>query len=157
MPKYYVDPQGRRTKTLPRFVVTKSKKSISLPRSITDSDWIKIPGCTIVETPEVDTRALYIHDEVERLVNAYPYVSDTQPGIIVDVQTLLGSVAQAIQAGAPLPTDRVPTWRELYNARDFFTAEQASAMQTLYNGIAIQCGGEEKTFMLLKAIAEYQP
>ena len=51
MTKFYVSPTGKRLKSIPRFIVLKSKRTMSLPKEYSDADWKKIPGCAIIEVP----------------------------------------------------------------------------------------------------------
>ena len=157
MTKYYSDPSKHLTTVIPKFIVLADGSSQNLPSNMSDRDWIKIPGCNIITKNNPITPEQHRLAKVAQLAAKYPYVSETEPGIVVDAQTLIGAIVKAIQAGASLPTDRIPTWRELYNARDFFEVKDAMAMQVLYNGIAIQCGGADQVFILLKLLAEYHP
>lgn len=153
--KCYVDPFGIKRASVPRTVKLKTGRTVSLPSSITDVQWLMLPGCTIEEVADRDTSEAFLVAETQRLAAAYPFVSAEKPGLVEDCKALLSIIVKAIQNGANLPTDRVPTFRELYNNASYSTADEAAKMLTLYHGVAMQCGGEERAYKLIGRLATY--
>lgn len=153
--KCYVDPFGVRRSSIPRSVKLKTGRTVSLPVNTTEAQWLQLPGCTVAEVVDRDNSDEFLIAETKRLAQLYPYVSAEQPGLVGDCRTLLSIITKAIQNGANLPTDRVPTFRELYNNATFFDVTEATRMLTLYQGVAMQCGGEERAFLLIGRLAAY--
>jgi hypothetical protein len=132
--KTYVDPQGKNHYRVPRTIIRLDGGCSSLPLNISDEDWERIPGCSIliVEDTVAKTEEEINLQQAVDLVSQNPDLPEIVRSALTPLQTAI------VTHGLPLDFSAgVPGWSEvglafstaIKNAVDLDAVKALSALQ----------------------------